>query len=240
MDTIFMKRFFIVFAILIAVCSFEQKVFAMQNRFAEIARVKGLQIREYNPGRDKAAVLAIARQNIEALTNLRWYDWNEERALIDNVVPALDDHGQAGRKTLVCFKDEALIGFVNYTIYSPFYKKCIEKYSDFDIPQKAHINHIAVDVDYQGASAGSALMEEVIGDCEKQGVRVISLSTVGRDEALPQKTKDFYHKLGFYIFQTPATGSPADTGWKKRLVPHSAEQCLINIHRWWTGTADQN
>lgn len=212
-----MKRFFIF--CLIALCSVGQKASPMRGQFNPIFKVKqhGLVIRDYRPECDKPLVVKIARQSIGELTNLRWYGWDKEKAVYDDVIPVLDDHGRSGRRTLVCCKNDQLIGFINYKIYAPLFSERIKQYTGYERVPRAKIIHLAVDRAYQSNGTGSALMEEIIDDCSEKGVNVITLCTVGRgySDNLPR----FYRKFGFYLFQEPMPGSPADTQWKRKNKP---------------------
>lgn len=177
----------------------------------------GFLIRTYEPNQDFDAVCTIARQNIKSLVRFENYAMNPEKALREQIIPALEKS-----KTLVCLQGNELIGYINYCFYHP--KWSCNQYL------RTHINHIVVDQMHQRCGAGSLLMQEVISQSIRKNVTTIELTTVNWsplnksfiEENHIASLKKFYLKFGFTIAQdgngmARRYGIYSDRVWEKKL-----------------------
>ena len=71
--------------------------------------------------------------------------------------------------------------------------KVVGYYSFYQILDEADVNNIAVDSAWQNKGVGSALMRDMIVECEKMGIAAITLE-VGANNVVAQK---LYDKWGF-------------------------------------------
>ena len=71
--------------------------------------------------------------------------------------------------------------------------KVVGYYSFYQILDEADVNNIAVDSAWQNKGVGSALMRDMIVECEKRGIAAITLE-VGANNIVAQK---LYDKWGF-------------------------------------------
>ncbi len=123
----------------------------------------------YNTARDEAAIKKIALANIYRLSStLGGCSLQQQKLLVEkDIMPHFTDSTIISN---VCLIKEQPIGFINYSIASPWHGY---------YGPNAKIYHIAVDEHHQNNGYGSLLLSNALANCSHHNVNHVSLWTTG-------------------------------------------------------------
>jgi GNAT superfamily N-acetyltransferase len=158
-------------------------------------------ISSYNPEHHEKIVKDIASPHLRKLISGVTPDNKDDT--LQQIINTMNGTSTISKVYVV---DEKPIGFINYYVCKPW------KITNNLNITNAHINFVAIDDEYHGKGAGTALLNDALDDLKSRSVNTVTLMTT--DDTLNR----YYYRHNFDL-----VGTSRYTGCsklKKRLKPH--------------------